>query len=116
MGRPEGETAPRGVLSGRREAEDRALGRRAEGSAEGARQWYERQREGLGVEFVRLATETLRKIVDLPDLYPVVHADVRRAIMPKFPYGVFYRQPGGLIRVIAILDLRSDPKRVRRRK
>jgi toxin ParE1/3/4 len=52
--------------------------------------WYEAQRKGLGVEFRDELQHTLDTIQANPNQYPVVHRNVRRALMRRFPYGVFY--------------------------
>jgi hypothetical protein len=54
-------------------------------------------------------------IVARPALFPMVYEDVRRALLRRFPYGIFFRDLGGTRRVIAVMDLRRDPQRWRRR-
>lgn len=46
---------------------------------------------------------------------PLVYRDVRRALLKRFPYGVFFRLRPDRIRVLAILHLSRDTSRWQRR-
>lgn len=56
-----------------------------------AASWYERQREGLGHEFLDEALSAFQLISEQPLTYPVVHRSTRRALMTRFPFGIFFR-------------------------
>lgn len=60
----------------------------AEADLEEAANWYEQQRDGLGHEFLDTILSTLDSIAENPELYPLLHSDVRRAVMQHFPFGV----------------------------
>ena len=62
----------------------------AEADVSDAARWYEAQRSGLGSEFLDEVLRTLSSISEYPDPYPRVSGDVRRAVMRRFPFGVFY--------------------------
>ncbi len=62
----------------------------AEAEMEHAYQWYEERREGLGADFLLCVEESLDKIRRDPELYPAVHENVRRVLIRRFPFGVFY--------------------------
>lgn len=53
--------------------------------------WYERQRAGLGDEFLAAIQTALDDISVHPATYPLIHRDARRALLRRFPYGIFYR-------------------------
>ena len=53
--------------------------------------WYERQREGLGQEFLDELLHSFDLIRENPLSFPVVHRNTHRAVMSKFPFAVFYR-------------------------
>jgi plasmid stabilization system protein ParE len=74
-----------------------------------ATRWYEEQRLGLGRELVAQVENVLDRITDNPPQWQVIYRDVRRAIVQKFPYGVFYRIDGSDIVVFAIVHLHRDP-------
>jgi len=50
-----------------------------------AASWYEEQREGLGQEFLDELLATLQNIAEHPRAYPVLHRDVRRALLCRVP-------------------------------
>jgi plasmid stabilization system protein ParE len=70
---------------------------------EAAAAWYERERAGLGTEFVAEVDDALARILEAPDAFPVVHASVeaRRLRLRRFPYSIIYRRRGEVIRVLA---------------
>jgi len=77
--------------------------------------WYERQRPGLGEEFLT-ALETVRDNIAVhPNMYPVTHRDIRRALLRRFPYGLFYRVYDDMIVVVACMHAKRDPSRWRSR-
>lgn len=52
---------------------------------------YEQQWPGLGDQFLDEFLAAARRIGEHPLLYQVVHRDVRRVLIRRFPYLVFYR-------------------------
>lgn len=83
----------------------------AEADLAEAKRWYEQRREGLGADFLLCVEEALQRMGRHPELYPVVYKDVRRAVIRRFPYGIFYRLMGEEIVVIGVLHGRRDPSR-----
>jgi plasmid stabilization system protein ParE len=77
-----------------------------------AARWYEEQIAGLGRQLLDSVHLVIRGIGESPLRFAVVHRDVRRALVARFPYGVFYRiaDDGGIV-VLAILHLARDPSR-----
>jgi plasmid stabilization system protein ParE len=73
--------------------------------------WYQRQRAGLGEEFLAAVDAALRDIATHPKAYPVIHRETRRALLRRFPYAIFYRVYGETIIVIACMHGRRDPIR-----
>ena len=71
--------------------------------------WYERQKPGLGVEFVAKVQDVFDRISNLPLLHAIVFEDVRRAPVKKFPYAVYYRPEPDQVVVIAVFHNRRDP-------
>ena len=93
------------------------LGVRPEAEIDGfeAALWYESERPGLGLEFLDAVREALRQIERMPLRFPVVSGDVRRALLRRFPFGVFFFVEGDSATVIAILHLHRDPSSWERR-
>ncbi|MGQ0834917.1 MAG: type II toxin-antitoxin system RelE/ParE family toxin [Gammaproteobacteria bacterium] len=53
--------------------------------------WYEEQRPGLGQEFLDEALAAFSAIAEMPLMYAVVYRATRRALMHRFPFGIFYQ-------------------------
>ncbi len=71
--------------------------------------------DGLGVEFLTVVDAYLERIANFPEIAPMYCESIRRQVMPGFPYGIFYEPHSRRILLAAILDLRQDPKKIRRR-
>ena len=76
-----------------------------------ARQWYAHQREGLDMEFMECIDDALSRVVRNPQLYPIVYRNLRRAVVRRFPFAVFYEVTADEISVIAVFHSRRDPER-----
>jgi toxin ParE1/3/4 len=76
-----------------------------------ARKWYDQQRAGLGDEFILCVDAAFERIRRMPEVNPILHKGVRRALVRRFPYGVFYRFEVDYISVLAVMHNRRDPRR-----
>lgn len=83
----------------------------AEADVSDAARWYEAQRSRLGSEFLDEVLRTLSSISEHPDLYPRVSGDVRRAVIRRFPFGVFYVMDESEVVVLAVMHGRRAPAR-----
>lgn len=77
--------------------------------------WYERQRSGLGHEFLDEALSTFKAIAEQPLVCPLVHRNTRRALMHRFPFGVYFRIEDADIVVVAVMHGSRHPRRWRGR-
>lgn len=75
-----------------------------------AQEWYELQSPGLGEEFIAAIELQLKRLEQAPLLYAEVIPRVRRTLLPRFPYGLFYAVKGDLIYVLAVLHDARSPK------
>lgn len=71
--------------------------------------WYESQQLGLGDDFLELVEETLNRICQMPESYPAVYRDVRRSIVRRFPYTIYYRIVSSRVIITAVFHGRRDP-------
>ena len=83
---------------------------------EEAASWYEEQSRGLGREFLEEVDRSLQRIAEQPELYPSVHRGIRRALIHRFPFGVFYGVEADSIVVVAVMHGSRDPQRWKQRK
>ena len=80
-----------------------------------ARQWYEKQRPELGIQFAESIVEAIDRISSNPLAFPVVHAETRRAVVRRFPYGIYFRVLEDQIVVTAVMHGRRHPRGWQRR-
>lgn len=57
---------------------------------EGALEWYENEQSGLGVEFLDELRATYNRIADGPLKYQELRGGIRRALLRRFPYAVYF--------------------------
>jgi plasmid stabilization system protein ParE len=73
--------------------------------------WYERQRPGLGEEFLEAVRAALGDIAAYPVLNPVIYRNTRRVLLRRFPYAVFYRVYDKTVVVVACMHGHRNPRR-----
>lgn len=83
--------------------------REAEADVREARAWYRERGVELGEEFLLALGACLASIQHLPESHPVVYRDIRRALLSRFPYGVFYVREDDTIIVLACFHAKRDP-------
>jgi plasmid stabilization system protein ParE len=78
---------------------------------------YEAARKGLGEEFLEEVGRAVALIVDHPEACPVVYRALRRALLHRFPYSLYYRiEPAdALAEVRAVVHQRRHARTWRRR-
>ena len=74
--------------------------------------WYEERDVGLGEEFLRAIDACIASVQRNPLSYPIVHKQIRRALLRKFPHGIFYIVDGEDLIIIACFHVRRDPKKL----
>jgi plasmid stabilization system protein ParE len=77
--------------------------------------WYEEHRPGLGQEFLNEARSAFSAIAEMPSMYGAIHRSTRRALMHRFPFGIFYRVEKDCVVVLAVLHGSRHPRRWKRR-
>jgi plasmid stabilization system protein ParE len=80
-----------------------------------AASWYEEQRAGLGYEFLDRALSALQTIAEHPTMYPLVHRNMRRALISRFPFGIYFLVEQPHIVVVAVMHGSRHPRRWQRR-
>ena len=71
--------------------------------------WYQQRRDGLGSEFIDEFLSCVDRIENNPELYPVVDADVRRALLRRFPYAIYYIVEPTHIQILGIYHCGQHP-------
>lgn len=82
---------------------------KAEAELSEAYTWYAER--GLAEKFIEVIETVLHQIQEQPMAYPVVYRDVRRALVRRFRYAIFYViEPNALV-VLAVMHQSRDPAR-----
>lgn len=71
--------------------------------------YYEEQADGLGEKFLDGVNSAFDSIVRYPEMFAQVHGEVRRAVVSRFPYAVFYRVESRRVVVLTVLHTARDP-------
>jgi len=82
---------------------------RAKQDVELAFLWYEKQRKGLGHDFLACMDAMLGNIIEFPEMYSASYKNFRRALLRKFPFSVFYTIEKNDIILHAVFDNRQSP-------
>jgi plasmid stabilization system protein ParE len=82
----------------------------AELDVSGAAAWYEERRTGLGDEFLDELDFLLHRVIHDPLQFPQITSQIRRALLRRFPYSVYFRMTGESIELIAVLHQLRDPR------
>lgn len=74
-----------------------------------AAQFYERQTEGLGLDFIATVQHAYERLPEFPKSGTPFGRRLRRVLVPKFPYGLLYRVEPDRIYIIAVMHLHRRP-------
>ncbi len=75
-----------------------------------AYRWYESQRKGLGDDFLLCVESGLARITRNPERYRKMHGNIRRILIDRFPFGIFFIEDEHHLAVLAVLHARRNPK------
>jgi plasmid stabilization system protein ParE len=73
--------------------------------------WYQQQLPGLGGRFFEALDDQFDRIAESPELFSQVDRGVRRVLVRRFPYGVFYASKGDIVSVLAVIHAARSPGR-----
>ncbi len=80
-----------------------------------AARYYEERVAGLGVDFLNEVDEAVRVIVAMPKCWPVLERDVRRYLLRRFPFALYFRIREDYIQILACKHHSRHPDYWRRR-
>lgn len=84
---------------------------RAKDDVELAFAWYERQRRGLGFEFLDCVEIAVKSIIENSEMYKIHYLDIKGCVVRRFPFSVFYTVEENEIVVHSVFDNRQDPEK-----
>jgi plasmid stabilization system protein ParE len=80
-----------------------------------AQDWYEAEASGLSARFLAELDAAVQRVAFNPYQFPVVLADIRRALLRQFPYALFFRIVDDTVFVMACFHSSRDPRIWQRR-
>lgn len=77
--------------------------------------WYERQRFGLGEDFLGCVDACIEALRRSPEIYAFIHENYRRALVRRFPYANFYEYLDETVTIYCVFHTARDPEKWRQR-
>ena len=77
--------------------------------------WYQDKQPGLGEEFLEAVEIKPKRIESNPLQFPILRRQTRRAIVTRFPYGIFFVFSDDVIAVLAVMHHARAPVHWQRR-
>jgi len=74
-----------------------------------AYRYYNRQRTGLGAEFVAEIRASAKRLARYPEASPYQRGKIRKYLLSRFPYKLLYAIRGEKIIIIAVAHQHRDP-------
>jgi toxin ParE1/3/4 len=79
--------------------------------------YYEKQKTGLGLEYLEAVEQAVNCLMYYPQIGAKIRGSMRRLILPKFPYSLLYRVlEGEEVRILAVAHHKRKPFYWSRRK
>ena len=88
----------------------------AEADIDEAYAWYAARSPQAAARFLDTVEVTLTAIRERPESFARVHETLRRALLPRYPFGVYFHVDPDRVRVVALAHSRRHSRRwIRRR-
>jgi len=81
----------------------------AQADVDAALAWYDRRASGLARRLLDELTVAFDRITGNPFQFPLIEEPVRRTLLHKFPYSVYYLIEEEIVVVIAVVHQRRHP-------
>lgn len=72
--------------------------------------YYNGQRTGLGLDFLREVRNTLGRVQQHPLAWHPLNAHIRRCQLRRFPYALIYQPVSDCIIILAVAHLHQRPR------
>jgi plasmid stabilization system protein ParE len=88
----------------------------AEADIDEAYAWYAARSVQAAARFLDTVALTLTAISRHPESFPTAYPGLRRALLPRYPFGIYFHVDERHFRVVAVVHTRRHPRRwIRRR-
>ena len=76
---------------------------------EDAKEYYNLQKPTLGDTFKNDVKRSLESIKEFPNLYPNITNDLKRTLLHRFPYSIFYAVTNNTILILSVAHQHRKP-------
>ena len=77
---------------------------------ENSKKYYELQQDKLGDRFESNVIKSIKSVQKFPYLYPNVSEKVKKVVLHKFPYSIFYAVTNETILILSVAHHHRKPK------
>lgn len=88
----------------------------AEADIDEAHAWYAARSPQAAARFLDAVEVTLAAFRQRPESFVRIYETLRRALLPGYPFGVYFRADSERVRVVAVVHSRRHPRRWMRRR
>jgi plasmid stabilization system protein ParE len=74
-----------------------------------AERWYEARQTGLGQQFRSALDRVIIRISEQPLTFPLVGKEQRRALVPRFPYALYFALVDDQAVIVSVIHGHRDP-------
>ena len=71
--------------------------------------WYQDQKAGLGIRFLDEVGRVLSRARMSPHQFPEIESGIRRGLLQRFPYSVYFSVSAESVEVISVLHQHRHP-------
>ena len=71
--------------------------------------WYLHHSPSAAATFLEAVDDALGQIGDAPDGFPVIRGRLRRVLLRRFPYAIYYKVYPGVISVVGVIHGHQHP-------
>ncbi|HLP48931.1 MAG TPA: type II toxin-antitoxin system RelE/ParE family toxin [Candidatus Kapabacteria bacterium] len=71
--------------------------------------YYSEISKDLAVAFIKCIENGIKKIREYPDAWQIVEEDIRRHLIKRFPFGIYYSIEREYIMIISVMHMNRKP-------
>jgi hypothetical protein len=75
--------------------------------------WYEDKASGLGEDFLRIFYAQVQEIIRNPLLFPLINQDIRRCLLRRFPYAIYFKTENWRIIILGLFHCARNPESIK---
>jgi len=85
------------------------ISKQAHTEIEDAEEYYNLQQNGLGDTYKSDLKNSIENIKRFPNLYPNITTNIKRTVLHRFPYSIFYALKKDIILIISVAHQHRKP-------